>query len=440
MTKLVSRRSGPLQGDVRVPGDKSVSHRALLIAANAVGETRIRGLLESEDVLATAAAVRALSATVSSGGGVWRVAGRGVGGLCEPSNMLDMGNSGTSARLLMGVAASLPVSLFFTGDESLSRRPMGRVLEPLRRMGAEVWSRSGERLPLVIRGSRTPLPIEYTPPVPSAQVKSAVLLAGLAAPGATTVIEARATRDHTERMLAHFGADITVETLEGDGRRVTVRGPAEISGCDVSVPGDFSSAAFPLVAASIVPGSSLRLRGVGINPGRTGLFDTLREMGARLSVSNAREDCGEPIADIVAEAAPLRGVTVAAARAPLMIDEFPVLAAAAACAEGETRMEGLAELRVKESDRLAAIINGLRACGVTVEAGDDWLMVRGCGGAPSGGGLVAVHHDHRIAMAFLVLGAASTDPVCIDDEAPIATSFPGFVALAGHIGMRVTNA
>jgi 3-phosphoshikimate 1-carboxyvinyltransferase len=440
-TPLLSRPARALSGTVAAPGDKSISHRALMFGALAVGETRIDGLLEGEDVVATARALRALGAGVERlGEGAWRVAGRGVGGLIEPDDVLDLGNSGTSARLLMGILATHPFSATLTGDASLRRRPMGRVMEPLGRIGATFVSRDGGRMPLTITGTAEPVPIEYALPVPSAQVKSAILLAGLAAPGATSVIESEPTRDHSERMLRHFGAKVTVEIL-GDGRRrASVVGQPELRAASVRVPGDISSAAFPLAAAAVVPGSRVTVKGVGVNPLRAGLIDTLREMGADIVLANPREEGGEPVADITCAHAPLKGVDVPPERAPSMIDEYPILAVAAACARGRTRMNGLKELRVKESDRLAAMARGLAASGVKVEEGEDWLAVEGTGTPPGGQARIAVNLDHRIAMAFLVLGMASRDGVAIDDARPIETSFPGFVALMNGLGARLEAA
>ncbi|MCH7930095.1 MAG: 3-phosphoshikimate 1-carboxyvinyltransferase [Proteobacteria bacterium] len=436
--KLTSHPAGPLSGKARVPGDKSISHRALMLGALAVGETEITGLLEGDDVMRTARAVRALGAEVERGDdGAWRVHGVGVGGLAEPAETLDMGNAGTGARLLMGVVATHPMTCQFTGDASLRARPMGRVAEPLERMGARIIAREGCRLPLTVVGGASPLPIEYRLPAPSAQVKSAVLLAGLNAPGETTVVEPEATRDHTERLLRHFGAELRVEAREDGARAITVVGQPELAGRALAVPGDPSAAAFLAVAALLVPGSSLNLERVGVNPLRTGLYVTLREMGAELAFTDEREESGEPVADIEVRASALRGVEVPAGRAPTMIDEYPVLAVAAACAKGTTVMRGLAELRLKESDRVAAIARALAACGVGVEAGDDYLVVEGCGGPPPGGATVEARLDHRIAMAFLVLGAAARRPVAIDDGAPIATSFPGFVALCNGAGAEI---
>jgi 3-phosphoshikimate 1-carboxyvinyltransferase len=424
-----SRPSAPLTGTLRVPGDKSISHRALMFGALAVGETRIAGLLEGEDVLRTAAAMRALGAeVVREGPGAWRVAGRGVGGLVEPADVLDMGNSGTAARLLAGILASHDLFAVMTGDASLRRRPMRRVTDPLAQCGARFLARDGGRLPLAIQGARDALPIEYRVPVPSAQVKSALLLCGLNAPGLTRVEEPEATRDHSENMLRHFGADVTVEAA-GHGRIITLRGQPELRGADVLVPGDPSSAAFPIVAALLVPGSVVRIEGVGLNPLRTGLFTTLCEMGADIAVEHARTEGGEPVGDLVVRYSTLRGVVVPPERAPSMIDEYPVLAVAAACATGTTRMRGLRELRVKESDRLSATAALLAANGAAVEIDGDDLIVTGTGAPPPGGGLVETHMDHRLAMSALVLGLASRETVRVDDCAFIDTSFPDFVSL-----------
>jgi 3-phosphoshikimate 1-carboxyvinyltransferase len=437
MTPITSRPSGPLSGSASVPGDKSISHRALMLGLSAVGETRIEGLLEAEDVMATAAAIRALGAELERSDAAWRVFGRGNGGLLEATGVLDMGNSGTGVRLLMGLVASQPLLTFFCGDASLSRRPMRRVIEPLTRIGANIWARGGDRLPLALRGAEEALPIEYALPVASAQVKSAILLAGLNAPGRTTVIEPTPTRDHTERLLTHFGATVHVEPLSNGGGRITLEGQPELSGRPVAVPGDISSAAFPMVAALLVPGSRVTLSGIGVNPLRSGLVDTLLEMGARITMLRRVDFGGEPAADLLIEAGPLDGVEVPEARVPSMIDEFPILAIAAAVARGKTRMRGLSELRVKETDRLAAIAGGLATCGVKVDIGGDWLEVQGAGGPPTGGGNVTVDFDHRIAMAFLVLGLATRKPVRIDDGTAIATSFPNFIALMNGLGAHI---
>ncbi|MFM8678661.1 MAG: 3-phosphoshikimate 1-carboxyvinyltransferase [Alphaproteobacteria bacterium] len=426
--------SGPLRGEIRAPGDKSISHRALMLGGLAVGETTIHGLLEGEDVLRTAAAMRAMGAEVSrDDAGTWRVHGRGIGGLAEPSDVLDMGNAGTGTRLLMGVVATHPFVSFFSGDASLRSRPMARVTKPLEQMGARFVGREGGRLPTVVIGTARPVPITYRLPVASAQVKSAIILAGLNTPGRTTVVEPEPTRDHTELMLRHFGVDVTVEPGP-DGDRVSVAGQPEITGRVVRVPGDPSSAAFPIVAALLVPGSEVTIRDVGLNPRRTGIIDTLLEMGADIRVEGRRVEAGEPVGDLVVRASALRGIEVPAARAPSMIDEYLVLSVAASCASGRTVMRGLSELRVKESDRLAAIARGLEACGVRAEVDGDDLAVHGCGGPPPGGATIATKLDHRIAMSFLVMGMAARAPVAIDDASPIETSFPGFRSLMAGLG------
>jgi len=424
-----------LSGSLAVPGDKSISHRALILGGLTVGETLVAGLLEGEDVLATAAAMSAYGADLHrDDDGLWHIHGCGVGGLGEPAGMLDMGNAGTGVRLLMGVAAGHAFTSFFTGDASLCSRPMGRVMRPLEEMGTRFLARSGDRLPLAVTGANQVLPLVYRLPVPSAQVKSAVLLAGLHAPGVTTVIETEGTRDHTERMLRGFGAEVSVETDENGARHISVPGHQELRPTSIRVPGDPSSAAFPIVAAACIPGSSVVVEGVGINPMRTGLFDSLRDMGAVLRFTNQRDEGGEPVADIEIEGAELKGVEIPPERAPTMIDEYPVLAVAASCAEGETVMRGLAELRVKESDRLAAVATGMSDNGVAVEELPDGLIVTGRAGRPQGGGTVAARLDHRIAMAFLVLGLLSRDGVTIDDVSPIETSFPGFADLMTGLG------
>ena len=441
MTPLISRRADALTGDVAVPGDKSISHRALIVAALSVGETRIRGLLEAADVARTAAALGALGARFErADDGLWHVWGRGVGGLAEPAAVLDMGNSGTAARLLMGVLTTHPFTSFLGGDASLSERPMDRVMAPLVGFGAAFQARSGGRLPVAVSGARDPVPVTFELPQPSAQVKSAVLLAGLGAPGRTSVVEPAPTRDHTEIMLRRFGAEVAVEATADGGRAVTLTGQPELHGTDVTVPGDMSSAAFPLVAALAVPGSALTLRRVGVNPWRRGLLDSLADMGADVRLADEADAAGEAVADIVVKASSLRGIDVPPERAPSMIDEYPILAVAAACAAGTTRLFGLAELRLKESDRLAGIAGGLAACGVKVGTEGDALTIEGCGGAPPGGATVAANLDHRMAMAFLVLGAAARQPVRIDDGAPIDTSFPGFVALMNGLGARIEAA
>ncbi len=439
LTPLTARQGRPVQGRARVPGDKSISHRALILGALTVGETTIGGLLEGEDVLHTADAMRALGARVErTGDGAWRVYGVGVGGFTQPGGALYFGNSGTGCRLAIGAVAGAPVTATFSGDDSLSSRPMQRVLDPLLKMGARVLQvADGGRLPLTLQGAADPIPIVYEPPVPSAQLKSAVLLAGLAAPGETTVIEAEATRDHTERLLKHFGAKITSKLHGEHGRRIVLQGQPELEPANVLVPADPSSAAFPLVAALIVPGSELILEAVMTNPLRTGLLTTLREMGANIEALDKRDDGGEEVADMRIRASALKGVEVPPERAPSMIDEYPILAVAASFAEGITRMRGLKELRVKESDRLAATADMLRANGVVVEIEGDDLIVQGKG-RPAGNGEVKTHMDHRIAMAALVMGLAAENPVRIDDSAFIATSFPGFVELMRSIGADLT--
>ena len=433
-----ARRSTPLTGQVRVPGDKSISHRVLMLGALAVGTTRAEGLLEGEDVLATAAALRRMGVGITRDeNGVWEIQGVGVGGLHAPDDVLDLGNSGTAARLLCGLLAGHDFTAILTGDDSLRARPMGRVIGPLTEMGVQTSSRDGGRMPLSITGTSDLLPIEYVLPVPSAQVKSAVLLAGLHAPGKTSVVEAMATRDHTERMLAHMGAELEI-TETDEGRRITITGQPELNAADISVPADPSSAAFPAVAAAIVPGSDVYLPSVGMNPARIGLFDTLTEMGADISRENPRDVGGEPVADLRVRAGSLKGVIVPAERAPSMIDEYPVLAAAAACASGTTVFEGVGELRVKESDRLAAVETGLAACGVAVWSEDDRLVIQGCDGPPAGGGAIAANLDHRIAMSFLILGLATENPVTIDDVRTVETSFPGFIETMCGLGAEIT--
>jgi 3-phosphoshikimate 1-carboxyvinyltransferase len=422
---------GPLKGRIRVPGDKSISHRALMLSALAVGESRITGLLEGEDVLATAAAMRAMGATAErTGPGCWTVHGVGVGALLQPRAALDMGNSGTSTRLLMGLVASHPITATFTGDASLSRRPMKRVIDPLALMGADVTASPDGTLPLMLRGAAPAVPITYRLPVPSAQVKSAVLLAGLNTPGITTVIEPVPTRDHSERMLAGFGAELTIDG-EADGARVIrIRGEADLRPQRLEVPGDPSSAAFFIVAALLAPGSELVIENVGLNATRAGLIAVLRQMGGTIEAQNPREVGGEPVADLLVRHSLLRGTEVDPALAPSMIDEFPILFVAAALAEGRTVTRGLDELRVKESDRLAVMATALSAIGARVEERADGLVIEGTGGAPlAGGGPIATHLDHRIAMSMAVAGLASKAGVEVDDTRPIATSFPAFEAL-----------
>jgi 3-phosphoshikimate 1-carboxyvinyltransferase len=434
-TPLTARRSARLAGRLRVPGDKSISHRALIFGALTVGETRISGLLEGEDVINTGRAMRALGAGVErTGEGEWRVQGVGVGGFGAPERPLDFGNSGTGCRLIMGAVAGCPITATFDGDASLRKRPMQRILDPVTRMGARLMrAGDGGRLPITLAGAHDPIPVVYRTPVASAQIKSAVLLAGLAAPGHTVVIESEASRDHTERLLAHFGAEVLIESDGPQGRRITLQGQPELTPTPVMVPADPSSAAFPMVAALIVPGSQVILEDVMTNPLRTGLITTLREMGADIEALDTRSDGGEEITDFRVRASQLRPVDVPPARAPAMIDEYPVLAVAASFAEGTTVMRGLKELRVKESDRLAAVAAGLRVNGVEVEIEGDDLIVHGKG-RPAGGGTVATHMDHRIAMAFLVMGLASEKPVAVDDMSFIATSFPAFVATMRELG------
>jgi len=412
-----------------------------MLGSVAIGETHVDGLLEGEDVLATAAAMRALGAQITrDDSGHWTIVGRGVGGLIEPNQILDMGNSGTAVRLLMGLVSTQTFPTTFTGDESLNSRPMERVMAPLRQMGARFTSRSGGRLPITVEGCDLIVPIEYELPVASAQVKSAILLAGLNAPGKTTVIEPQPTRDHSERMLQHFGAEVISENIDGGAKRITLTGQPELEGRNITVPADISSAAFPMAAALIVPGSNLLLRNVGTNPLRAGLITTLKEMGGKITLENKRGEDGEPLADLRIEASSLKGITVPASRAPSMIDEYPVLAVVASVAEGTTHMSGLAELRVKESDRLSAMAQGLAACGVRVEETEDSLTVHGSSDPVTGGATIAADLDHRIAMAFSVLGMVSKQPVTIDDGSPIATSFPGYTDLMNSLGAQIETA
>lgn len=438
MLPLIARSAPALKGRVRVPGDKSISHRALMLGCLAVGETKVEGMLEGEDVLATAAAMRAFGAQVeNTGAGAWTIHGVGVGGLLEPEDVLDMGNSGTSTRLIMGLAASHAITTVFTGDASLRSRPMQRVMDPLGQMGASFVSRSGGRLPLTVTGRAPAIPIAYKLPVPSAQVKSAILLAGLNTPGITTVIEKEPTRDHSERMLKGFGADLwTEETPEGTA--IHVRGEVELKPTHIVVPGDPSSAAFPIVAAAILPGSDVVVENVGLNPTRAGLFTVLKDMGADLAFENEREVGGEPVADIRVRGSVLKGIEVPPEIAPSMIDEYPILAVAAAFAEGQTIMRGIGELRVKESDRIAMMAAGLQACGVAVTEEPEGMIVNGTGGGlVPGGATVAAKLDHRIAMSFAVLGLRAKAPVRVDDASPINTSFPGFVDLMNGLGAEL---
>ncbi len=433
---LTARRSGPLGGEAQAPSDKSISHRALIFGAMALGETRIEALLEGEDVLATAAALRALGARIERlGPGSWTVSGVGVGGFLEAEDVIDCGNSGTGARLLMGAAATTPITTFFTGDASLRKRPMKRVLDPLALFGARAEARSRGRLPLALIGAADPVPVEYALPVASAQVKSAVLLAGLNAPGETRVIEPTPTRDHTERMLEGFGAEVAGEPRPEGGRLIRLAGRPELRAQTVTVARDPSSAAFAIAAAALVEGSEIVAPGVGLNPTRSGFYATLQDMGADLAIENERVEGGERVADLRVRRSELKGVAVPPERAPRMIDEYPILSVCAAFASGETVMRGAEELRVKETDRIAAMVKGLRDCGVDVEELPDGMVVkgRGPGGVP-GGATIAAELDHRIAMSFAVLGLAAREPVEIDDARPIATSFPNFVELMRGLG------
>ena len=438
---MSSQKCGPLTGEAHVPGDKSISHRSLILGALAVGETKITGLLEGEDVLDTAKAMRAFGAEViDHGGGKWSVHGVGVGGFAEPKQVIDCGNSGTGVRLIMGAMATTPITATFTGDASLNKRPMARVTDPIRALGAQAYGRAGGRLPMTIVGAAEPVPLRYTVPMPSAQVKSAVLLAGLNAPGDTVVIEKEATRDHTERMLSGFGATITTEETN-EGLVITLVGQPELQPQVIVVPRDPSSAAFPVCAALITEGSDVVVPNIGLNPTRAGLFTTLREMGADLSYENPREEGGEPVADLRARYSPaMQGIEVPPERAASMIDEYPVLSVVAAFAKGATVMRGVKELRVKESDRIEAMASGLRANGIEVEDGPDWWIVHGKGiGQVPGGSRCDTHLDHRIAMSFLILGMASQAPVSIDDGGPIATSFPIFETLMATLGTKITR-
>jgi 3-phosphoshikimate 1-carboxyvinyltransferase len=437
---MTSHKSGPLRGQADVPGDKSISHRSLILGALSLGETRIQGLLEGDDVLDTGKAMQAFGAEViNHGGGSWSVHGVGVGGFAEPGQVIDCGNSGTGVRLIMGAMATSPIAATFTGDGSLNKRPMGRVTDPLALFGAQSYGRSEGRLPLTLIGAAQPLPVRYEVPMPSAQVKSAVLLAGLNAPGQTVVIEKEATRDHTERMLVGFGAEVTVEETDA-GRVITLMGQPELRPQNIIVPRDPSSAAFPVCAALIVEGSDVLVPNIGLNPTRAGLFYTLQEMGADLTFENMREEGGEPVADLRAKYSPdMQGITVPPERAASMIDEYPILSVVASFAHGVTRMHGVKELRVKESDRIDAMATGLRAAGVTVQDGPDWWHVHGLGGAVKGGALAATHLDHRIAMSFLILGMGAREGMSIDDGGPVATSFPIFEPLMAALGASIAR-
>lgn len=433
-----SKKSADLSGHIRIPGDKSISHRSLMFGALASGQTRISGLLEGDDVIHTANAMRAMGAKITKDNDVYVIHGTGNGCLLEPEQPLDFGNAGTGARLTMGLVGTYAMKTRFIGDASLSKRPMGRILDPLRLMGVQVEASEGDRLPLTLWGAVTPNPITYRVPMASAQVKSAVLLAGLNTPGITTVIEPVMTRDHTEKMLVGFGADLEVETDNDGVRYIHLEGQGELHGQDIIVPGDPSSAAFPIVAALITEGSDITIENVLLNPTRTGLITTLLEMGADISFENKRQTGGEEVADIRVRSSRLKGVKVPKERAPSMIDEYPVLAVAAAFAEGKTVMEGLAELRVKESDRLSAVAHGLKKNGVDCEEGKDFLIVTGDPSAKNiGGGTVTTHLDHRIAMSFLVLGLGAEKPVTIDDKRMIATSFPEFMGLMAKLGAHI---
>ncbi|KTE42341.1 MULTISPECIES: 3-phosphoshikimate 1-carboxyvinyltransferase [unclassified Sphingopyxis] len=423
--------SAPLQGRIAIPGDKSISHRSLMLSALAVGESRVTGLLEGHDVLATAAAMRAMGADIERrDDGEWRIHGVGVGGLLQPREALDMGNSGTSTRLLMGLVASHPITVTFAGDASLSGRPMGRVIDPLSQMGADISASPGGRLPLMVRGLAPAIPLSYRLPMASAQVKSAVLLAGLNASGITEVIEPVPTRDHSERMLKGFGATLEVEVEPNGTRWISIMGEAELRPQTIVVPGDPSSAAFFIVAALVVPGSDVTIANVGLNPTRAGLVEVLRAMGGDIELLDAREVGGEPVADLRVRHSTLKGIEVDPAVVPSMVDEFPILFVAAALAEGRTTTTGLDELRVKESDRLSVMASGLEAIGARVAESEDGLVIDGTGGEPlPGGATIAGHLDHRICMSFAIAGLVSKAPVTIDDIAPVATSFPNFEAL-----------
>lgn len=438
-SSLTASKGGRLTGKATIPGDKSISHRSIIFGGLATGETRVRGLLEGEDVLASIEAMRTLGASIVRDGATWIVRGTGNGALLEPARALDFGNSGTGCRLFMGLLGTYDFVSAFTGDASLSRRPMGRILDPLQLMGTQVLEQApGGRLPIRLRGARYANPIEYRVPVASAQVKSAVLLAGLNSAGVTTVVEPVMTRDHTEKMLAGFGAAIEVETNSDGVRRISVEGQGKLAGQPVTVPADPSSAAFAMVAGLVVPDSEVDIPGVLMNPTRTGLIDTLIEMGGSIEITNLRQSGGEQIADLVVRSSELKGVAVPGRRAASMIDEYPILAVAASFADGETFMQDVGELRVKESDRLAAVARGLEVNGVACEEGEDWLKVVGRpDGKGIGGGTVETHLDHRIAMSFLIMGLAAEKPVTIDDGAPIATSFPEFVDLMRGLGARL---
>ena len=440
MKSLKSTPSKILSGKILIPGDKSISHRALMIAASAIGETRIFGLLEGADVIATANALRKLGITIfQNKKKEWHVIGRGIGGLVEPSDVLDLKNSGTGVRLLMGLAGSHNFTTTFTGDTSLTSRPMERVTNPLTQMGVQLFPNSRKHLPITLKGPPTLIPIKYKLPIPSAQVKSAILLAGLNTPGETSIIEDQPTRDHTELMLSHFGAKIKTHIQKNGGHKITLAGLPELKAQDIFIPGDISSAAFPLVAACIIPNSKITISNVGINPLRTGIIVSLREMGASIKLTNIRETGGNKIADLTAKGGPLKGAIIPSNRAPSMIDEYPILAIAAAFANGSTEMTGLKELRVKESDRIESVIKGLKLCGVNVEQTQDSLTVHGNGKPPKGDAFISSEFDHRIAMAFLILGMASLNPITIDNPDSIQTSFPNFAGIMNSLGGNIKS-
>jgi 3-phosphoshikimate 1-carboxyvinyltransferase len=438
--KLTSSKSNALTGNPVIPGDKSISHRALMLGGMAIGETVIHGLLEGEDVIATAEAMRIMGADIHRDeNGTWHCHGVGIGGLREPDSVLDMGNSGTSTRLLMGLVGGHNITAQFTGDASLTKRPMNRVITPLEMMGAKITCREGGLLPLSITGPKDTLAIDYELPVASAQVKSCVLLAGLSAMGKTSVIEKTPTRDHTENMLKHFGVPVEIENLENGAQKISVTGQKDLQAAEVRVPSDPSSAAFPAVAALLCDGSEVHMKNVLMNERRSGLYTTLKEMGADITFDNERTEAGEDVADLVVKGGKtLAGIDVPPSRVPSMIDEFPILAVAASCADGTTTMTGLAELRVKESDRLLMMYEGLKACGVHLEMGEDSLTIYGNGQAPKGGAEIKTALDHRIAMSFLVLGCVSESPITIDDGAPIRTSFPDFIDLMNNLGAKIS--
>ncbi|MBH62720.1 MAG: 3-phosphoshikimate 1-carboxyvinyltransferase [Alphaproteobacteria bacterium] len=438
MKALASHRARSLTGTTRVSGDKSISHRALILGALAIGKTEITGISRGEDVAATEAALRQLGTEILADSPTSRtVFGCGVGGFHEPSSVLDLGNSGTGARLLMGAVATQDIVTHFTGDASLSMRPMKRVVVPLERMGAEISTRDDGLLPLMVRGAATPVPIDYELPVASAQVKSAVLLAALNTTGRTTVIEPAPTRDHTERMLSYFDATVSIDDAANGGRKITIEGQPELTGRPISVPGDPSSAAFLLAAALMIPESDITVENVNINPLRTGFLDTVRDMGAEVQLSRNRTECGEPVADVCIRHVGLSGIEVPPERAPTMIDEYPVLGALASVAQGTTVMRGVRELRVKESDRISAMVVGLQRCGVTVEEFDDGFTVRGSGGSIAGGADISSDLDHRIAMSFLLLGMAAENPITVSDAQTIDTSFPEFVEIMNELGAEI---